>query len=104
MLRAGEVRVPRHAREAVARHEQVAVVNRDGPAFYIVHPDDAVNFYSASLRGRPLHEALSALANVALPDPELAEDMEAVLADVGPDPKGQGGQDRMSGRPSHRAS
>lgn len=86
-IRAEEVRIPRHAREAVARHEQVMVVNHDRPAFFIVHPDDAAGVRPATRRGRPLHEALGALTSVALPDPEFAEDMEAVLGDVGPSPE-----------------
>jgi hypothetical protein len=39
-IRAEDVRIPRHAREAVARHGQVTVMNRERPAFVIVHPDD----------------------------------------------------------------
>ncbi len=39
-IKAEEVRIPRRAREAVARHEQVVVVNRERPAYVIVHPDD----------------------------------------------------------------
>jgi hypothetical protein len=37
-------------------------------------------------RGRPLREALGLLATAALPDPYFADDMEAVLGDVGPLP------------------
>ena len=39
-LHAENVRIPRKAREAVARHEPVVVVNRERPAYVIVHPDD----------------------------------------------------------------
>jgi hypothetical protein len=84
-IRAEEVRIPRHAREAVARHEQVVVVNHERPAFVIVHPDDSVGSALAR-RGRPLREALSMLGGAALPDPEFADDMEAVLTEVGPTP------------------
>jgi hypothetical protein len=70
-IRAEEVRIPRHAREAVARHERVVVVNHERPT---------------ARRGRPLREALGLLAGAALPDPGFADDMEAVLADVGPAP------------------
>jgi hypothetical protein len=85
-IRAEEVRIPRRAREAVARHEQVVVVNRERPAYVIVHPDDRAAA-SRPRRGRPLREALSLLANAALPDPGFAEDMEAVLDEVGPSPE-----------------
>lgn len=85
-IRAEEVRIPRHAREAVARHERVVVVNRERPAFVIMHPDDTAAGSRPLRRGRPLREALMLLAGVALPDPGFAEDMEAVLADIGPAP------------------
>jgi hypothetical protein len=84
-IRAEEVRIPRHAREAVARHERVVVVNHERPAFVIMHPDDATAD-SPARRGRPLREALRLLADAAPPDPGFADDMEAVLADVGPAP------------------
>ena len=82
-VRAEEVRIPRHAREAVARHERVVVVNHERPAFVIVHPDDAAAGSAAVRRGRPLREALGLLAAAPRPDPGFADDMEAVLADVG---------------------
>jgi hypothetical protein len=84
-IRAEDVRIPRHAREAVARHEPVTVMNRERPAFVIVHPDDTAAAPPAR-RGRPLREALGILASAALPDPGFADDMEAVLRDVGPAP------------------
>jgi hypothetical protein len=84
-IRAEEVRIPRHAREAVARHERVVVVNHERPAFVIMHPDDSAAG-PAARRGRPLREALGMLAAAAPPDPAFADDMEAVLADVGPAP------------------
>jgi hypothetical protein len=85
-IRAEEVRIPRHAREAVARHERVVVVNHERPTFVIVHPDDTAAESPTARRGRPLREALGLLAAAALPDPDFADDMEAVLADVGPAP------------------
>jgi hypothetical protein len=85
-IRAEEVRIPRHARDAVARHERVVVVNHERPAFVIVHPDDTAAGPSAMRRGRPLREALGLLAGAALPDAGFADDMEAVLSDVGPLP------------------
>jgi hypothetical protein len=85
-IRAEEVRIPRRAREAVARHEQVVVVNRERPAYVIVHPDDRAATPRPARRGRPLREALGLLANAASPDPGFAEDMEAILDEVGPAP------------------
>jgi hypothetical protein len=86
-IRAEEVRIPRHAREAVARHEAVFVQNRGLSVFVIVHPDDSpAAAHAFGRRGRPLGEALGLLAGAALPDPGFAEDMEAVLAEVGPVP------------------
>ena len=85
-IRAEDVRIPRHAREAVARHESVTVMNRERPAFVIVHPDDTPAAPPPARRGRPLREALSVLASAALPDPGFADDMEAVLRDIGPAP------------------
>jgi hypothetical protein len=81
-IKAEEVRIPRRAREAVAHHEEVLVVNRERPAYVIVHPDDH-RPVSASRRGRPLRDALALLALAAPPDPAFAEDMEAVLDTVG---------------------
>lgn len=82
-LKAEEVRIPRRAREAVAHHEEVVVVNRERPAFVIVHPDDR---RQATRRGRPLSAALALLAQAAPPDPAFAADMEAVLDAIGPAP------------------
>ncbi len=84
-IKAEEIRIPRRAREAVAHHEEVVVFNRERPAYVIVHPDDHGQTV-ASRRGRPLGEALALLAQAAPPDPAFAEDMEAVLAAVGPAP------------------
>jgi hypothetical protein len=82
-IRAEEVRIPRHAREAVARHERVVVINHERPAFVIMHPDDTAAGSAASRRGRPLREALGLLGDAALPDTGFADDMEALLAEVG---------------------
>jgi hypothetical protein len=84
-IRAEDVRIPRSAREAVARHEPVTVMNRERPAFVIVHPDDTSPPTAPPARRR-LREALGILAFAALPDPGFADDMEAVLRDVGPEP------------------
>ena len=82
-IRAEDVRIPRQAREAVARHEHVTVMNRERPAFVVVHPDDTTAGQPPTRRGRRLGEALGLLANAALPDPGFADDMEAVLGEVG---------------------
>jgi len=82
-IRAEEVRIPRRAREAVARHEHVLVVSHERPAYVIVHPDDEAVTSRPARRGRPLREALGLLAHAAPPDRGFAEDMEEVLGEVG---------------------
>ncbi len=84
-IKADEIRIPRRAREAVAHHEKVIVMNRERPAFVILHPDDHGEA-SPPRRGRPLSDALARLAQAPAPDPEFGIDMEAVLRDVGPAP------------------
>lgn len=83
-IKAEDVRIPLGAREAVGRHEEVVVVNRERPVYVIAHPDDRRG--PSSRRGRPLRDALSLLAQAAPPDPEFVEDMEAVLGSIGPTP------------------
>jgi hypothetical protein len=85
-IKAEDVRIPRWARNAVDHHEEVVVVNRERPAFVIVHPDDHARAVGGSRRGRPLHEALSLLAQAARPDPAFAEDIQTVLDSEGPPP------------------
>jgi hypothetical protein len=85
-VRAEEVRIPRRAREAVARHEEVVVVNRERPTFVIVHPDDHPSAAAPGRHGRSLREALALLANAAPPDPGFGEDMADVLASAGTGP------------------
>jgi hypothetical protein len=85
-IRAEEVRIPRRAREALARHEEVVVLNRERPAYVIVNPEDLAASRLPLRRGRPLREALAVLANAALPDPAFADDMENVLDTVGSAP------------------
>jgi hypothetical protein len=82
-IRAEDVRIPRLARDAVARHEHVQVMSHDRPAFVIVHPDDDPATAHAAPRGRPLREALTLLAAGPAPDPDFARDMEDVHASVG---------------------
>lgn len=85
-VKADEVRIPRRAREAVANHEEVLVLNRELPAFVIMHPDDRRGAVSTRARGRRLRDALDRLVTAAPPDPRFAEDLEAVLDSVGPVP------------------
>ena len=85
-IRAEEVRIPRWAREAIAAHEEVTVVNHDRPAFVILNPQDHAASRSVA-RGRPLAEALDLLATGALPDPAFGADMQAVLEAVGTTPE-----------------
>jgi hypothetical protein len=82
-IKAEDVRIPRSAREAVAHHEDVVVLNRERPVFVIVHPDSQSQKASSPGRGRSLSAALSMLAQVGPPDPAFAEDMESVLESVG---------------------
>ena len=86
-VNAEEVRIPRLAREAVARHERVLVLSHDRPAFVLIHPDDDPAGARAVPRGRPLREALAVLAAGPTPDPDFAEDMEAVRAEIGATPE-----------------
>ena len=85
-IQADEVRIPRGAREAVARHEAVVVLNRERPVYVIVNPQDHPAESRATRRGRPLREAVRLLAEAASPDPAFGEDMEAILATVGNEP------------------
>ena len=85
-INADDFRIPRWARDALARHEEVVVLNRDRPVYVIVHPEDHARAFAPAPRGRPLREAVAILAGAPLPDPAFADDMEAVLASVGPMP------------------
>ena len=85
-INSDEVRIPRRAREAVTRHEQVVVLNRERPMLVIVHPDDLPRS-GARRRGRPVREIASELAAAPAPDPDFAHDMDAVRSSVGPMPE-----------------
>ncbi|HEX5308745.1 MAG TPA: hypothetical protein VFW38_06660 [Solirubrobacteraceae bacterium] len=85
-VKAEDLRIPRSVREAVAQHEEVLVVNRERPAFAIVHPDDLPSARPLHQPRRSLREALSILEQSAFPDPGFATDMKAVRESVGPVP------------------
>ena len=85
-INADEVRIPRSVRDAVGRHEQVVVLNRERPVLAIVHPDDLPHF-GTRRRGRAVREIAALLAGVPAPDPDFAKDMDAVLDSVGPVPE-----------------
>jgi hypothetical protein len=85
---ANDVRIPATARAALAKHEEVVVLNHGRPAYVIVSRDDydRAGPTSAGRRGRSLKAALEILASAPLPDPAFAEDMKAVRESVGPMP------------------
>lgn len=84
-IQSDEVRIPRHAREAVARHETVLVFNRERPVLALVHPDDIAP--SSHRHGRPVSAAAADLAALPEPDPQFAVDMSDVLQLIGPPPE-----------------
>jgi hypothetical protein len=67
-IKAEDVRIPRRARDAVAHHEEVVVLNRERPVYVISHPDDQGQAANSPHRGRPLHEALFVLAQLGADD------------------------------------
>ncbi len=81
-INAEEVRIPRGAREAVARREEVVVLNRERPVFAIVHPD-TIERSVPRPRGRTVRDIAAALAQFASPDPDFVADMNSVLSSVG---------------------
>lgn len=88
-VNAEDVRIPREVREALARHEEVVVLNRERPVYVILSPEDLRRQHLEPGLGRPLGEALALLAGAPLPDEDFERDMRAVLDSVGqmpPDP------------------
>ena len=90
---ANDVRIPPAVREAVARHEAVMVLDHGRPAYVIVSPEA----YEAGGRpatrlipgSRRLSDALEIMAAAPSPDPQFADDLEAIRASAGevpPDP------------------
>lgn len=81
-IQSDEVRIPRRVREAVSRHEHVVVLNRERPVLAIVHPDDVARS-AIRRRGRPVGQIAAELAGAPAPDPDFAQDMDAVVASIG---------------------
>jgi len=84
-LPADAVRIPKSAREALARHEVVVVMNRERPAFVLVNPEDHARPMEG--RGRPARDAMALLMALPPADPEFVADMEAVLESAGDVPE-----------------
>ena len=85
-INSDQVRIPRQVRDAVIRHEQVVVLNRERPVLAIVHPDDLPRA-AARHRGRAVRDIASLLEHAAAPDVDFAKDMAAVLDHVGKMPE-----------------
>ena len=81
-VNAEDVRIPREVRDALARHEQVVVLNRERPVYVILNPEDRRGNLEPP-PGRPLDEAVALLATAPLPDAEFAKDMRAIREAVG---------------------
>jgi hypothetical protein len=86
-INADDVRIPRRAREALARHEEVVVLNRERPVYVLINPEDHARASGPAHRGRPLREALAILAGAPLPDPDFGRDMGVILEAIGPMPE-----------------
>jgi hypothetical protein len=84
-INSDDVRIPRHAREAVARHETVVVFNRERAVLVLVHPDDVG--HRSSSHGRPVRAVAEALRSAPEPDPAFADDMADVLRSAGRAPE-----------------
>ena len=85
-INADDVRIPRRVRDALARHEEVVVLNRDRPVCVLCNPDDRMGAWKPLGNGRALREALAILATAPLPDDLFGRDLQAVRGSVGPMP------------------
>ena len=86
MINADDVRIPRKAREALARHEEVVVLNRDRPVYVLCNPDDRRSASKSMVKGRPLRESIAILTAAPLPDTRFGADLEAIRDSIGPMP------------------
>ena len=82
-INADDVRIPRKAREALARHEEVVVLNRDRPVYVLSNPEDRRSAATSMVKGRPLRESIVILTAAPLPDAWFGADLEAVRDAVG---------------------
>jgi hypothetical protein len=82
-VNADDVRIPRRAREALARHEEVVILNRDRPVYVLSNPGDRTPASTSLRNGRPLREAIAILAAAPLPDDRLGRDLEAIRESIG---------------------
>ena len=82
-INAEEVRIPRKAREALARHEEVVVLNRDRPVYVLSNPEDRRSASKSMVKGRPLRESMAILTAAPLPDARFGADLEAIRDAVG---------------------
>lgn len=85
-INADRVRIPREARDAIARHERVTVMNRDRPVAVLVHPDDTGEV-PPRVRIRTLRDIAADLTLLPVPDAAFADDLEAVRRSVGDVPE-----------------
>jgi hypothetical protein len=81
---ANNVRIPAAAREALALHQEVVILNHGRPAYVIINREDYESSGARAVgRGRRLAAALEILATAPRPDPAFADDLEAVRELVG---------------------
>ncbi|GAC1574847.1 MAG: hypothetical protein NVS3B18_08480 [Candidatus Dormibacteria bacterium] len=85
-INADDVRIPRKAREALARHEEVMVLNRDRPVYVLSNPEDRRSASKSMVKGRPLRESIAILTASPLPDDRFGADLEAIRDSIGPMP------------------
>lgn len=85
-INADDVRIPRKARDALARHEEVVVLNRDRPVYVLSNPDDRRSASTSMVKGRPLRESIAILIAAPIPDATFGADLEAILDSIGPMP------------------
>lgn len=85
-INADDVRIPRRVRDALDRHEEVVVLNRNRPVYVLSNADDRRRAAGLLGNGRPLREAVTILAAAPLPDDLLGSDLEDIRRSTGPNP------------------